>query len=165
MALGYGRLYAVTFTAVTVSAAQDLFYLKPAADKPIWLEHVKIAVVGGTADAADAQEELLDIRVARLTATVTVGSGGGAFTPLPIQASDTAAGFTARINDTTIATTSGAIQVLDADMMNNRVGYQYLPAPEHRAHCVNAAALVVRLTGAPADALSVSGTALVRELG
>jgi hypothetical protein len=164
MALGLGRLYAVTFTAVSVSAAQDLIYIKPAADKPILLEHVKIGVVGGTADAADAQEELLDIRIVRLPATVTVGSGGGAFTPLPIQVSDAEAGFTARINDTTIATTSGSLQVLDADQMNSRVGYTYLPAPEHRVVVANAQAIVCRLTGAPADALSVNGTALVREL-
>lgn len=160
---GLGRLYAVTFTAVSVSAAQDLFYVKPAADKIIALERVTLGVVGGTADAADAQEELLDIRIVRLPATVTVGSGGGAFTPLPIPANDAAAGFTARINDTTIATTSGALQVLHADQMNNRVGFDWFPAPEHRLPIANAQAIVVRLTGAPADAISVNGSCLVRE--
>jgi hypothetical protein len=162
--MGLGRLYTVTFTNVTVSAAQDLFYIKPAADKPVYVEFVSLTVVGGTADAADAQEELLDLRVVRLPATVTVGSGGGAFTPLPLMSADAAAGFTARINDTTIATSSSSLQVLHADGMNSRVGFQYLPAPEHRLPVSNAAAIVVRLTGAPADAIAVNGTLLAREV-
>lgn len=162
--MGLGRLYAVTFTNVTVSAAQDLFYIKPAADKPVYVEMVKLAVVGGTADAGDAQEELYDLRIVRLPATVTVGSGGSAFTPLPLMSADAAAGFTARINDTTIATSSSALQVLDADGMNSRVPFQYLPAPEHRLPVSNAAAIVVRLSTAPADAVAMSGVCLVREV-
>lgn len=164
MTLGLGRLYAVTFVNVTVSAQQDLFYIKPAADKMILVESVKLAVVGGTADAADAQEELLDIELVRVPATVTVGSGGSAFTPLPIPVNDSAAGFTARTNDTTKATTSGTLQVVDADGMNSRVPYQYLPAPEHRIPIANAQAIVCRLNTTPNDALAVNGTMLIREL-
>lgn len=162
--IGLGRLYTVPFTAVSISAAQDLFYIKPAADKPCFLEAVYLSNVGGTADAGDAQEELLRIEIIRLPATVTVGSGGSAPTPGPVAVNDSAAGFTGRVNDTTVATTSGTAVTLHADGWNVRVPYVWLPPPEHRLPIANAQALVVRLNTAPADAVSCSGVAYVREL-
>jgi hypothetical protein len=162
--IGHGRLYTVTFTAVSVSAVQDLFYCKPAADKVCVLEAVYLANVGGTADAGDAQEELLRVEMIRLPATVTAGSGGSAATPRPVLVNDSAAGFTARTNDTTVATTSGTPVTLHADGLNVRVPYVWMPPPEHRLLVANAEALVVRLNLAPADAVNLSGTAYVREL-
>lgn len=162
--VGLGRAYVVEFHAVTVSAQQDLFYIKPAADKPCVIEMVKIAVVGGTADAGDAQEELLRVELIRVPATVTVGSGGSAMTPNPLATNDAAAGFTARVNDTTVATTSGTNLNLDSDGINSRQPYIYLPLPEHRPMVANAQAIVCRLVTTPNDALSVNGTMIVREL-
>ena len=162
--IGIGRLYVVEFHNVSVSAQQDLFYIKPAADKICVIELVKVAVVGGTADAGDAQEELLDVELIRVPATVTVGSGGNSFTPNPLVTNDTAAGFTARINDTTKATTSGSLLNLDSDGMNSRSPYIYLPAPEHRPLVANAQAVVFRLNTTPNDALTMNGAMLVREM-
>jgi hypothetical protein len=162
--IGLGRLYSVTFVAVSVTAQQDLMYLKPAADKICVLERVIISANGGAADAGDAQEELYDIEVIRVPATVTAGSGGGAFTPLAKSVNDAAAGATARINDTTKATTSGALQVVHADGMNSRVAFDYFPPPEHRDIIANAQALVVRLNTTPADAILLNGTLLFREM-
>jgi hypothetical protein len=153
--VGLGRLYTVTFVGVSATAAQDLFYIKPAADKPCILEAVYLSNVGGTADAGDAQEELLRLEVIRLPATVTAGSVG---------TNDTAAGFTARVNDTTVATTSGTALTEHADGFNVRVGWIFTPPPEHRIMVANAQAVVVRLNTAPADAILISGTAYVREL-
>jgi hypothetical protein len=161
---GLGRLYVVEFHNVAVAAQQDFFYIKPAADKICLIEEVKVAVVGGTADAGDAQEELLSVETVRLPATVTVGSGGTAFTPVPTMVNDSAAGFTARINDTTKATTSGTAANLDSDGMNNRNPYLYIPAPEHALIIANAQALCCRLNTTPADSLTCNGRALVREL-
>lgn len=161
---GVGRLYVVSFANVTVSAQQDLIYIKPAADKMCIVEKYKVGVAGGTADAGDAQEELLDIEIIKVPATVTVGSGGGAFTPTPVATNDAAAGFTARINDTTKATTSGTLLALDPDAMNNRVPYFELPAPEHSWQVANAQAIVLRLNTTPADALTMNGSMLVREM-
>lgn len=163
--MGVGRLYAVEFHNVTVSAQQDFMYIKPAADKVCFIELVKAAIVGGTADAGDAQEELLDVELIRLPATVTVGSGGSSFTPTPVLTSDAAAGFTARINDTTKATTSGTALNIDSDGMNSRDPYIYTPAPEHRPFVANAQAIVFRLNTTPADSTVMNGTMLVRELG
>lgn len=161
---GLGRAYTVPFAATAATAKQDLLYLKPAADKPISVESIELAASGGTADAGDAQEELLDLRLIRLPATVTVGSGGTAPTPTPNSPNDAAAGFTARVNDTTVATTSGTALTVLASGWNNRVPGIWLPAPEHRWLCANAQAVVFRLETAPADSLLLSGVAIVREL-
>lgn len=162
---GMGRLYYVSFAAVAVTAQQDLIYIKPAADKPCLVEALKLAASGGAADAGDAQEELFDVQTIRLPATVTVGSGGSSFTPIPQNPADAAAGFTARINDTTKATTSGSAQALDPDGMNNRAPYLELPIPEHAFWVANAQALVFRLNTTPADSILLSGSARVREFG
>jgi hypothetical protein len=165
--VGLGRAYVLTFENVTVTAAQDLFYIKPAADKICLIEWAYIANVGGTADAGDAQEEDLRIVINRLPATVTVGSGGSASATGTLNAlavNDTAASFTGRTNDTTPATTSGTARTLHADGWNVRVPFVYAPAPEHRIPVANAEAVVVKLLSTPADALSISGTLIVREL-
>lgn len=164
MAFGLGRLYAVGFNAVSIAAQQDFFYIKPAADKICVIEAVYLSNVGVAADAGDAQEELLDLRIAYVPATVTVGSGGGAFTPNPLSVNDTAAGFTARINDTTKATSSGTIIWRHSDGWNVRVPYVYLPPPEHRTIVANAAAITFQLYSTPTDAVLCSGTMLVREM-
>src|SRR4051812_19024204 len=99
--IGLGRLYTVPFVGVAITAVQDLAYIKPAADKICVLEGFYPSNVGGTADAGDAQEELLRIEIIRLPATVTAGSVGTAPTPGPTAVNDSAAGFAARVNDTT----------------------------------------------------------------
>lgn len=162
--IGIGRLYSVTFTAVSVSVQQDLFYIKPAADKICVIEAVYLGTSGGNADAGDAQEELFDVELIYVPATVTVGSGGTAPTPSPVAINDTAAGFTARVNDTTKATTSGTLVVRHPDSFNNRIPYVYAPPAEHRDLVANAAAMVFRLNTTPADAILLSGDMRVREL-
>lgn len=162
--MGQGRLYTVTARNQSLTAQVDFVYLKPAADKPIWLEKFKVVVAGGTADAGDAQEELLETQLIYLPSTVTAGSGGASFTPNPINPADSAAGFTARTGDTTKATTSGTSVDKDLDMLNNRIGTYELLAPEHRIYCPSPAALALRLNTTPADAIIMSWLALVREI-
>jgi len=159
-----GRVYSVEFHAVSITAQQDLFYVKPAADKIIVVEAVYLSNVGIAADAGDAQEELLDVRLAYVPATVTVGSGGTAMTPNSLAINDTAAAFTARVNDTTKATSSGTIVWRHSDGWNVRVPYVFLPPPEHRSAVANAAAATFQLNSTPTDAILVSGTMYVREL-
>jgi hypothetical protein len=163
--IGLGRAYSVNFVNVAATAQQDFFYIKPAADKPCVIEAVYIGATGGTADAGDAQEELWDVELIRIPATVTVGSGGTAMTPNPLNTSDTAAGFTARVNDTTKATTSGTALVIHADGMNQRIPYIFTPPPEHRLIVANTQAAVFRLNTTPADSITLNGTMYVREFG
>lgn len=167
MTLGLGRAYAVEFHNVTLTNAggdQDLFYIKPAADKVCLIESIKLSNVGVAADAGDVQEELHRIEIIRLPATVTVGSGGNSMTPNPLSTNDAAAGFTARINDTTVATTSGTALYLDSDGWNVRVPYAWPFIPEHRLIVANAQAIVVRLASTLTDDIVCNGTCIVREL-
>src|SRR6185295_18361286 len=123
------RMYTVSFENVSLSAAQDLFELSPADDKPIELCGLYLSNVGGTADAGDAQEELLRLLVRR--GHTTSGSGGSAPTPAPLDPNDAAAGFAAEVNNTTIAS-SGTTADLHADGWNIRVPYQLVWPPEMR---------------------------------
>lgn len=162
--IGLGRAYVVPFNNVSIAAKQDFFYIKPAADKICVIEAVYLSNVGIAADAGDAQEELWDIRMIRLPATVTAGSVGTAPTPNPLSTNDAAAGFTARVNDTTVATTSGTALQLHNDGLNVRVPYVWMPPPEHRPIVANAQAIVFRLESIPTDAVLFNGSMIVREL-
>lgn len=165
-----GRRYAVVFPAtvtgagVSIAAQQDFFYIKPAADKICIIESVVVTNVGIALDAGDTQEELWDVQLIRVPATVTVGSGGAAMTPTPLATNDTAASFTARVNDTTKATSSGTILPGPIVPFNVRVGCEYLPIPEHRMIVANAQAVVFRLDSTPTDAVLMNGTMIVQEL-
>lgn len=156
-----GRLYTVVFEAVATTSSQDLFELVPADDKPIALHGIILSNVGGTADAGDAQEELLRLSVIRgLTAS---GSGGTTPTPQPLSSINTAAGFTAEVNNTTQA--AGTPTVLYVDGWNVRVPYQMFFTPETRPMASQAnTSMMVRMASTPADSITISGTAIVEEL-
>lgn len=162
--VGLGRIYAVEFHNVAITAQQDLFYIKPAADKICIIEAIYLSNIGGAADAGDAQEELYDVEIIYVPATVTPSSGGASATPQPLMINDSTAGFTARTNDTSKATTSGSLANRHSDGWNVRIPYQYTPLPEHRIIVANAAAIVFRLNTTPADSILVSGTMYVREM-
>lgn len=162
--IGIGRGYIVEFHNVAITAQQDLFYIKPAADKICIIEQIRLSNIGIAADAGDAQEELFDVEMCYIPATVTASSGGNSFTPQPLAINDSAAGFTARINDTTKATSSGTIVNRDSDGWNTRIPYVWLPAPEHRVLVANAAAITFRLNSTPTDSITCNGSMIVREL-
>ena len=154
------RVYTVQFDNVSVSAAQDLFEITPADDKPIDIVGLFLSQTG-VADVGDAAEELLPLQIIRGHATG--GSGGSAPTPVPVDPVDTAAGFTSEVNNTTIAST-GTTTTLHSDNFNVRVGYQnwWPEGTEPKASQANTT-IVVRLTRAPADAITLSGTLYVKE--
>ena len=165
MSLTAGRVYAVPFAATAVAAQQDFFYVKPAADKVCAIEAIYLANVGIAADAGDAAEELWDIELVRLPATVTVGSGGAAVaTPSRMLVNDGTATFTARTNDTTKATSNGGTTIMHADGINVRIPYVWMPPPEHRPMVANAEAITLRLNSTPTDSVTMNGTMIVREL-
>lgn len=152
-------MYSVSFVDVAVSAAQDLFEIAPADDKKVVIHGL---VLGQDSDVGDAAEELLSIQIIRGHATS--GSGGSAFTPVPLDADDPAAGAATEVNNTTIASTGTAVR-LHADTFNVRAGYQWIPTPEMRPMCAQGGSrIVVRLDDAPADALTMSGTLYFEEL-
>lgn len=154
-----GRVYSVNFENVAVSAAQDLFEISPAANKPILLHAIFLSQ---KSDLGDAQEEGIRLEVVRGHATS--GSGGSSVTPTPMNPNDPAAGFGAEVNNTTIASAGTAV-VCHADIMNIRIPTMIIWTPETRPQANNGnGTIVVRLMAAPADEITMSGTLYVEEL-
>lgn len=113
------RIYTVVLNGTITNAGGDvdLIELTPADDKPIKLRGFLLSQVSEVGDTA---EEGLRISVMRLPATVTSGSGGSAPTPAPLDSADSAAGFTAEVNNTTVATTSGTAITIEEIGWNER---------------------------------------------
>lgn len=153
------RMYTVTFANVAVTAAQDLIAIVAGSTKNVAICGV---VLGQISDVGDAAEELLRVRIR--SGQTTVGSGGGAFTPVATSVTTAAAGFTARINDTTQAT-AGTIVVHHADVWNVRVPYVWIPPEDMRIMLLGSRRATFELTAAPADSLTCSGTMYVKEYG
>ena len=154
------RIYTVTFQAVAITASQDLFEIAPADDKPV---QVLGLFLTQNTDVGDAQDEILRWSVIRGHATS--GSGGSAPTPRPLKRSDSAAGFTAETNNTTVASTGSPV-TLHTDGFNVRAGEKFWWIPEAAPDASQAdTTIVVRLLSAPADSITFDGTLYVAELG
>lgn len=163
-----GRIYAVPLSGTVTAAGgdTDLFSLQPADDKPILLRGFKL---GQISEVGDTAEEGLRITVKRLPATFTVGSGGSSVTAAaPMNSSgDTVWGFTARVNDTTVATSSGTVQVLDEVGWNERNTPCEVWYPDS-AYCpgaIQGQGIVVRMETTLADDMTFTGVAFVEEFG
>ncbi len=153
-----GRMYTATFQGVAVSVAQDLISLLATSTTKIRLH---ACYIGQSSDAADAQDEMLRIRIRH--GMTTVGSGGGTFTPVDLHRTGTAAGSTARINDTTAAS-AGTITEVHEECFNVRAGWVYIPPPDMRPICDVSVRIAVNLPAAPADPLTMSGTLYFEEI-
>lgn len=152
-----GRVYTVPISGVaSPAAAFDLFEFVPATAKPIRLLRIRIAQTS----EPTTEEEQLALTIRR--ANSTSGSGGSAPTPTPLNSADSAAGFTAETMNTTIATGGTPVVVVE-DAWNTRSGCDIAFAPEEAPEAVNGERLVVA-SSAPADAVTIRGTAWVEEL-
>lgn len=143
------RLYSIAFENITVAAVQDLFSLKAGATNGLIVRRVSLSAGGVTAPAE------MRLRLKRLPATVTIGTGGTAPT---IQKISSVLPFTslssnARANDvTTQATTSGTAQILANWQWNVLQDFlEVPPTEEERWECTLSEALVVDLAAAPAS--------------
>jgi hypothetical protein len=162
-----GRLYALEFEAQSVTNAggdRDLFYVAPADDKPIIVIGWDFAQFS---DLKDAEEEVLRLRLIR--GHTTVGSGGTAFTNSAVyrqNPSDADAGFTARHNDTTIASSGTTFNGWSGGY-NIRVAPAPFFLPERCwVPCTQVqGSVVLRLMAGPADDITMSGTLWVIEQG
>lgn len=153
-----GRTYNITFRGVSVAAAQDLLSAYCGASMAIELVYVTLGQI------TQNNVEILPISVELVPATVTAGSGGNAFTPVPDAPTDVAATFTARINDTSQATSGGTILHPHADAYNEVNGYQWIWPIGARIQAKPGEAIILSLDGAPAGARVMSGTMKIREL-
>lgn len=115
------RVYTASSKFVTVSAAQDLVTVKGSTGKTCKVRRVWVYMNDTTLQTAQG----LRLNVKYASATLTVGSGGSAPTPRPVDAGDAAASFTARANDTTPATTSGSFVDITPAGGHNYAGFDY----------------------------------------
>lgn len=163
----YGRLYTLTFSAISITNAggdQDLFYVAPADDKIVTIVGWDFAQ---HSDLGDTEEEVLKLSLIR--GHTSVGSGGTAYTNSALyrkNPTDADAGFTARYNDTTIAS-AGTTYTAWSGGFNIRVAPSPFFLPEQLwVPCTQAqGSVVLRLTAAPADDLTMSGTLWLYENG
>ena len=159
-----GRMYSVPFAGATVTNAggnNDLWIFEPADDKPIKLRGFRL---GQTTEVADAAEEGVEIQVIHMTATVTNGNGG-AVTPVPIDPSDAAAGFTSETNGTTVATTSGTTTICESipwNIRNSPCDFWY-PDERFSWKARQGQALILRLITTVADDINFGGCAWIEE--
>lgn len=155
------RVYSVPFDNVADTVAMDVWEVTPADDKPARLKRIKIYQFS---DVGDAAQEI--IRVGIYRGFTTSGSGGTTPTPAPYPSSNgAAAGAAVEMNNTTVATTSGVL--IDVFCFNIAVGLEY-EYPADPDDCPGASqantTIIVRIIGAPADSLSLSGCLVFEEM-
>lgn len=157
------RMYAVPYTGTLTNAGgnADLFELLPATQKPIYLRGF---VLAQTTEVQDAAEEVLQLSVIRMTATVT-SSNGTSVTPVPLNAVDAAAGFTAEANGATVATTSGTATTIEEFGWNMRLSpfERWYPDERFCPSARNAEGLFLRNNSTVADDVTIAITAFVEE--
>lgn len=152
------RLYSVPIDAVAVSAAQDLFGLLATSGMAFKVHMIELGQKSITT------WEAKEIKLVRNPATATVGSGGSAATPRPVNPGDAAATVTARINDTTPQTTGGTQAIFFSRTWEFLNGFFWMPAPEQRPVIKPSEGLALKLPTAPSASMTVSGYMLIEEL-
>jgi hypothetical protein len=160
------RIYRVPFTGTLTNAGgdSDLLSIQPATNKPCriigWM-------IGQSSEFGDAAEECLRVTLRHMTATVTIGSGGSAVTPVANRPGTTdivAAGFTARCNDTTVATTAGTSTIMEEMAWNVRnVPWERWLPEELRPIAINGEVLILRCESTVADDITIEMTFFVEE--
>lgn len=155
------RMYTVPIAATTVAAASgdvDWWEITPADDKPIEIVGLAVQV---TSELGDAADEWVPYQIIR--GHTTSGSGGSAPTPSDVQLSGTAAGFTAEVLNTTIASV-GTTVVCFAGAVNVRAGdIQWFPDGCGPKAGQGNTTIVVRQMAAVADDVTLTGTLWVLE--
>lgn len=151
-----GRIYTVVFEEVAVTAAQDLWEIVAPADAVVILQKVTVSQSSDAGDSADEQLNIL------FHLGSTSGSGGSTPTARPRQTGSPAFGGTIETNNTTQSTEGNQ---LEAESWNIRNGYVWLPTPDDEIVISPSDTLIIELQTAPADSLTMSGTATIQELG
>ena len=155
-------VYTATFSAVAVSAAQDVFEIVAPAGS-------RIATLGVTlgqySDFGDAAAEIVGVTFVR--GDTVSGSGGTTATPANtsgLTGGKASAVTSVETNNTTVANTGGT--VLLATAWNVQVPFEYR-AGIYQDEIIKleiGQRFCVRLT-APADAITLNGTLMFEELG
>ena len=153
-------IYTVSTGFQDVSAAQDLLEIVASATCVCVLKSFTVSVVGGTADAGDTNEQLLELRI---RSGQTTSGNGTAVTPRPTDNSNGAATFTAERNGTTQATDGTIITHLE-EGWNSRVGYQKVFTEEEQIIFGGSRRLTIEIPTAPTGTIKTCVTAVVQQI-
>jgi hypothetical protein len=158
---------AASFTLTTAGGNTDLFQLNPATNKPIRLVGFRL---GNTTEVGDAAEEGLELQLMHMTATVTDGAGTGSTTVTPSSTprpGATAAGFTARVNSPTVATTTGTTTICEYIGWVNRMSPLeiWYPDPKWTTEAIAGEVIILRCNTTLADDMTLQLSLFVEEEG
>jgi hypothetical protein len=163
------RAYKVS-ASMTVTAAggnTDIFQLNPATNRPVRVVGFRL---GNSTEVGDAQEEGVELQLMHMTATVTDGAGTGSTLVTPSASprpGATAAGFTARVNSPTVATTSGTPTVVEYIGWINRATPLdvFYPDPKWCCEAIAGEVIILRMNTTLADDMTMQITVFVEEEG
>ncbi len=165
-------VFTAAFSAVAISADQDIFELVPDATTRIRILEIDLGQYSdaeGTADEAAAEQEILSVTMFR--GHTVAGSGGTDPTPANVNSYGRASVTAAAANNTTVATTSGVL--LYASTWHIQAGFIWRPPEDFardpfRRHFVikPSERFVVRVNATTlADAVTTNGTVMFEEIG
>lgn len=156
-------VFSATFTASTVTVAEDTFALVAPSNSRIRLREIRL---GQYTEFGDAAAEILSLQVIR--GHRTAGNQTTLATKANISGHSgrlTDTGTLVAVNDTGQATDTGSgAQTLISDAWNIQVPWLYDPEPEENIIVEADQRLVVRLS-APADAMTLNGTIIYEKIG
>ncbi len=154
------RCYTVNLAPTAIAVATtDLIALASADDIPIKIRAIRW---WQTSDVGDAQDEVITLQLVR--GNTVAGSNGSTFTPVPKNPKDAAASFTARVGDTTAAS-SGTTTIPYQSGANVRAPFEIIfPEDMMPGTDQGTGFLVLRLGAAPADSLTMAASIDVWEM-
>lgn len=158
-----GRIYSARFAVTNmVPASGDIDWVtfQPHANATVKLHKLSISQKDIT---KDANEAALNFSLLRLWPTVTVSGSGGA--ELPFNPNDGGALVQTTTNSATVATTTGATDIVDTFDWNWRNGgFERIWDEKCRPAVVNGQALILRMnTAIPVSILGVRLIATIEE--
>lgn len=121
-----GRWYTCPISAVSVTAAQDLWELLSPSDSTTRIWAIRVSQSGST---TSTQARLT---VKRVTGAPTSGSGGGTITPGTLSGGDAAYGGTVERNNTT-RISGGTSTTIKDEGFNFLNGFEWIAASEKEA--------------------------------
>lgn len=152
------RLYIAQFSAIAITAAQDLFEIVAPADGAIYIHEWEVFQ---TTDVGDIAEEILRIETVRGVGSVTSGSGGSTVTPSPVSSGDIEfTGTVERNNTTRMVQGSGTLLTLEQRGWNVRAPLRVVYSPECRPIIGPSHRWTLSLPAAPTDSLTTSAQVL-----
>ena len=153
-----GRVYTVSFNAVAVTVAADLFELIPATNIPIRILGIRI---GQGNRVGDATEDAIPL--ALIVGHTTSGNGSAA-TPALTDSHDAAASFTAETVATTQASAGTPATIWNGQWNTRNQFYEVFTEKQQKRCDAGQSRIVLRMMEAPTASTTITGSIDVEEI-